>query len=74
MLFSKDYRQGREAQEIARRSFNNALEAWKKAPEKEKPKRALEVMSHVGSMGLKLKDLIEDKKVVRAIKEDAQKL
>ena len=55
---------------VNRQGFDKALEDWKGAKEKDKPRCAFFVLSHVGAMQKKLRDLIEDGEMVKAIITD----
>ncbi|MEK7178978.1 MAG: hypothetical protein AAB727_01850 [Patescibacteria group bacterium] len=73
MPISDDARLGQERKNIADGALARALEEWKKAPADERSMRATTVLAHIGSMGLKLKDVVTDLDEAQRIRNDAQK-
>lgn len=70
MLTRDKIGEGRAAAESIKRGIKKAIEQWQEAPDKEKGDRALNVLSHIGSLpGMKLTDFV-DEETARKIKAD----
>ena len=62
--------EGRAAATLAMQGVQEAISRWREAPDTEKGPRALDVLSHVGSLeGMKLDEFV-DEETARQIKAD----
>ena len=71
-IFDKT-RRGREHQEVNELALEAALKNWEEAPEEEKPKYALAVLSNIGAMRSTLDDKVTNRKKALAIRSDANR-